>query len=124
MEEIKRTDLDFVNKMYRYMKNDMSIETFMEKFHINFSELTGILELCKIYGKDVELVNQNNTIVFKKNLTKKIVYNKDSVANEKLIHTQLCVVSDTHFGNIHQQLHLLNQIYEEAYNRGIEIVLH
>ena len=124
MKDTKRTDLEFINKIYKYMRNDMSIETFMEKFHINFSELTGILELCKIYGKDVELVNQNNTIVFRKNLPKKIIYNKDSVNNGKLIHTQLCVVSDTHFGNIHQQLHLSNQIYQEAYNRGIDIVLH
>ena len=68
---MERTDLEFINKVYRYMKNDMPIETFMEKFHINFSELTGILELCKIYGKDVELVNQNNTIVFKKVCLKK-----------------------------------------------------
>ena len=124
MEDIKRTDLEFVNKMYRYMKNDMSIETFMKKFNISFSELTGILELCRIYGKDVELIYQDDTIVFRKNSTKKIIHNKDSVDNEKLIHTQIGVVSDTHFGNIHQQLHLLNNIYEEAYNRGIEIMLH
>ena len=46
------------------------------------------------------------------------------VNNEKLIHTELCVVSDTHIGNIHQQLHLLNDIYEEAYKRGITTILH
>ena len=124
MDDTKRTDLAFINKIYRYMKNDMPIETFMEKFHVSFPELNGILELCKIYGKDIELENMNGTIVFKKNVPKKVIYNKDSVSNEKLIHTELCVVSDTHFGNIHQQLHLLNQVYEEAYNRGITTVLH
>jgi len=124
MEDVKRTDLEFINKIYKYMKNDMPIETFMEKFHVSFAELNGILELCKLYGKDIELVNENGTITFKKNVPKKAVYNKDSVSNEKLIHTELLVVSDTHFGNIHQQLHLLNQVYEEAYNRGITTVLH
>ena len=124
MEE-KRTDLTFINKIYRYMKNDMPIEDFMSKFHVNFPELNGILELCKIYGKDIELENVNGTVVFKKNTPKNVIYNKESVSNDKkLTHTQLCVVSDTHFGNIHQQLHLLNNIYEEAYNRGIDTVLH
>ena len=33
MEETKKIDYIYVNKMYRYMKNDMQIETFMDKFH-------------------------------------------------------------------------------------------
>ena len=33
-------------------------------------------------------------------------------------------ISDTHFGNIHQQLHLLNKIYKEAYDRGITTIYH
>ena len=64
MEDTKRTDLEFINKIYKYMKNDMPIETFMEKFHVSFAELNGILELCKLYGKDIELENVNNSIVF------------------------------------------------------------
>ena len=125
MEDSKRTDLEFINKIYKYMKNDMPIEDFMSKFHISFPELNGILELCKLYGKEIEIENINGTIVFKKNIIKNVIYNKESVSNEKkLIHTQLCVVSDTHFGNVHQQLHLLNEIYLEAYKRGIDTVLH
>ena len=49
-------EYNFANKMYRYMKNDMPIETFMEKFHLNFTELTGIVELCKIYGKEIIII--------------------------------------------------------------------
>lgn len=123
MNEV-RTDIDYINKIYRYMKNDMPIETFMEKFHINNNELIGILELCKLYGKDVELEMKDNIMVFKKNIIKKNSYHKEDINSENLIHTEICVVSDTHFGNIHQQLHLLNDIYREAYNRGIETVLH
>ena len=33
-------------------------------------------------------------------------------------------MSDTHLGNNHQQLHLLNWGYQEAYNRSIDTVLH
>lgn len=125
ISEKKNTDLEFITKMYRYMKNNMPIEDFMAKFNINYNELIGIIELCKIYEKRVEIVeSDDNTLVFKKQLPKNIIANTTKFNINNLIHTQLCVVSDTHFGNIHQQLHLLNNIYHEAYNRGIKTVLH
>ena len=113
---------DFVNKIWRYIKNDMSIETFMRKFGINNNELNGLIELCKLYGKDISLETKDDTIVFKKNVVKTPSLSKQSAKD--LIHTELCVVSDTHLGNIHNQLHLLNEVYEEAYKRGIDTVLH
>ena len=122
--ERKNTDLEYINKMYNYIKNDMPIETFMSKFRCSVNELKGILELCRIYGKDIDIIPKDGTFYFSKPLPKSITANKIGLSSNKLIHTELCVVSDTHFGNIHQQLHLLNQIYEEAYNRGITTVLH
>lgn len=123
-EEYKRTDYEYIEKIYKYMKNDMPIETFMTKFRCNYNELNGLLELCKIYGKDIEIILKDNIAVFKKNPPKIIANNKNKFNMNNLKHTELCVVSDTHFGNIHQQLHLLNNIYKEAYNRGIKTVLH
>lgn len=120
----KNTDLEYINKVYNYIKNDMPIEVFMSKFRCSLNELKGILELCKIYGKDVDIFPKDGTLYFAKPIPKKINANKVGFESDKLIHTELCVVSDTHFGNIHQQLHLLNKIYEEAYNRGITTVLH
>lgn len=122
--ENKSLDLDFVNRVYRYIRNDISIEYFMDKFHCNFQELKGILELCKIYGKEVYLEANGDTIIFKKPTLKKITSTKGKFSLDELIHTELLVVSDTHFGNNHQQLHLLNNVYEEAYNRGITTALH
>ena len=117
--------LKYVNKMFRYMKNDMPIETFMEKFNLSNSEMNGIIELCKLYGKDINIEQSNDTLVFKKNASKKApTITKLDITDSKLKHSQLCVVSDTHFGNIHNQLHLLNDIYQEAYNRGIKTILH
>ena len=119
------TSKSFVNKVFRYMKNDMPVETFMEKFHVNSAELTGIVELCKLYGKDISIeVDNTDTLVFKKNASKIEFISKLGIDNPKLTHSEICVVSDTHFGNNHQQLHLLNEVYQEAYNRGIKTVLH
>ena len=125
MEDLKRdTNLDYINKLYRYMRHGSSVEEFMLKFHIKSTELQGILELCRIYGKNIDIVEKNGTIVFEKSQTRTFITTKPDLTQEKLTLTEICVVSDTHFGNIHQQLHLLNQIYQEAYNRGIKIVLH
>ena len=44
------------------MKNGMSIEDFMEKFNINYNELSGILELCRIYGKNIDIIEPVVTI--------------------------------------------------------------
>lgn len=122
-EIINETDIEFVNKIYRYIKNGMPIEIFMEKFHCNRAELMGILELCKLYDKDVDIVIKEGIEIFDKP-----IYKQNSKLGklplDELIHTQVGVCSDTHFGNIHQQLHFLNQFYEEAYNRDIKIILH
>ena len=125
MEDLKRdTNLEHINKLYKYMRHGSSVEDFMLRFHIKSNELQGILELCRIYGKNIDIVEKNGTIVFEKQQTRTFITTKPDLTQEKLTLTEICVVSDTHLGNIHQQLHLLNQIYQEAYNRGIKIVLH
>lgn len=107
---------------YNYAKNGMSIDTYMAKFNISYKELQGLLYIWEMCGKSVEIVQNGNEMVFKKSIAKKINYSK--VSPEELNCTEVLVVSDTHFGNIHQQLHLLNQLYQEAYNRGIKYALH
>ena len=124
MIDTNDTSLAFVNKMFKYMKNGMSIETFMNKFNLSNAEVKGIVELCKLYGKDVSIEPYEDTLIFKKNASKVPITSKPGIDDSKLNHTEICVVSDTHFGNIHNQLHLLNKVYEEAYNRGIKTVLH
>lgn len=122
--ESKNTDLSYINKVYRYMKNDMPVESFMEKFHLNNAELSGLMELCKIYGKSVDIVLKDDILVFKKNPVKVSSSGKLNIDSDELIHTELGIISDTHFGNIHQQIHLVNDFYREAYNRGIDTILH
>ncbi len=124
MDHTGKIDAAFINKVYRYMKNDMSIETFRSKFNLSEAEVNGLVELCNIYGKEVRLETQGDTIVFKKNTPKVSPTKKLDIDSDKLNHNEICVVSDTHFGNNHNQLHLLNDIYQEAYNRGITTVLH
>ncbi len=116
-------DNEFVEKQYKYMHNGASVEDFMHKFHMNFDELYGLLELCRIYGKMIDVEEKDGVLVFVKPINRSW-NNKLDLDPTNLIHTQFGVVSDTHVGNIHQQFHLLNQFYREAYNRGIKKVYH
>lgn len=118
-----RMDHEYINQIYRYIKNNMYVETFQKKFHCNQSELNGILELCRMYGKDLSIEEKDGELVFKK-FPVKTIPSSEKFSMDELNHTEICVVSDTHFGNNHQQLHLLNKIYQEAYRRGITTALH
>ena len=109
-------------KLYKYVKNGMPISTYMQKFHFTYRELYGLVHIWELCGKEVSIVVQDGERVFKKNLQKRSTYSKPGL--DDLNCTELLVVSDTHFGNIHNQLHLLNNLYQEAYNRGIVTVLH
>ena len=109
-------------KTYNYVKNEMPIDTFMSKFHISYKELQGLLYIWEMCGKKIEIEEKAGEMIFKKNTPKKITYNKESI--DKLKMNEILVVSDTHFGNIHNQVHLVNELYQEAYNRGVTTALH
>ncbi len=116
---------EVIEKYYKYMKNNMPIETFMEKFHLNEVDIRGMVELCNLYGKKISIQEKDGYLVFKKNQTNvNNLYTKPGPDDDTLTETEILVVGDTHFGNNRQQMHLLNWFYKEAYNRGIDTVLH
>jgi len=122
MPELDKSSIKAALKSYNYVKNGMSIDSYMKKFHISYKELQGLLYVWEMCGKEVEIVKRNNDFIFKKNISKSISISKKDF--NELTCTEVLVVSDTHFGNNHNQLHLLNELYQEAYNRGINTVLH
>jgi predicted phosphodiesterase len=111
-------------KFYNLLKNGMTLDEVKQLLNMSEVEVMGTIELCNIYGYQIDFVaHPTKGYVIKKLNNKKI--NKDIKPNmDELNHIKLCIVSDTHLGNIHQQLHLLNNVYEEAYKREIDTVLH
>jgi len=109
-------------RYFKFVRNGMSIDAYMAKFNVSYKELQGLLYIWEMCGKEVDLVPNGNEIVFKKNVARKVSYSKADP--DDLTYSEILVVSDTHFGNNRQQLHLLNELYQEAYNRGIRNVLH
>ena len=95
MEERKDTNLEYINKIYRYMKNGMSIEDFMAKFHLNYSEFSGILELCRIYDKNIDkqlsLYDFENTPIKKLDL-ETIEFLNSKFLTEKDLEANNCIL--------------------------------
>ncbi len=120
--DLDSASIDNALRYFKFVRNGMSIDAYMAKFNVSYKELQGLLYIWEMCGKEVDLVPNGNEIVFKKNVARKVSYSKADP--DDLTYSEILVVSDTHFGNNKQQLHLLNELYQEAYNRGIRTVLH
>lgn len=112
-------------KIAKYIKRDMLVKDICKRLQITEDKLYGIIELMRLDGIDIDIVNKNGEETIKR----KLIYRTDKQVKEDLESDELecisiCVVSDTHLGSKTQQLTLLNKVYEEADRRGINTFLH
>ena len=112
-----------INRIYSSIKSGRTLKELAKQFELTELEIRGIIETLNLYGKKLEIIEADNDefVVVKKQVRKTQKILKPSIT--ECIHTKLLVVSDTHFGNKFQQLHLLNKLYEEAYRREISQAL-
>lgn len=109
--------------IYRNVKSGDTVASVLEKFDINETELRGLIDLWNIEGKYLSIeLNEDVPVVIKNRIYQKTNKIKEDMAN--LVHTKICVVSDTHLCSIWDQLTLTNFIYDECERRGITDVLH
>lgn len=115
---------DTAEKIYKEIKNGSSISEIKDKFNLSDTELDGLIYFLNIHGKRLIIdKDDNGTPCFFKQTIRKT--NKIIKPNkEDLICTKLYLISDTHFGNNKQQLHLVNDIYRKAYENEISDILH
>lgn len=112
-------------KSYRIIKNGMKIDQLSDILGVSEEEAIGIVEMCNLNGRKIDMKPDeegNITLTKKKIVKKNTSFIKPNL--DDLTLTQLCVISDTHFGSIHQQLHLVNKVYKTAHDRGVKTVLH
>ena len=110
-----------LKRIYNYIKNNDSVSDVCAKLNITEEELKGLIEMLRVYGYNVSLLD--NDMIQKKRVYKT---DKDNIKLDysKTEEIKLCVISDTHMGNKLEQLTLLNEVYKEANDRGITTVLH
>lgn len=118
-------DITRANKIYREIKSGKTLEETANFFGLSTVEMYGLIEMMgTVFGKKIEVIETDDKelIVVKKPVRKTQKTIKPDM--EDCVHTKFMLVSDTHLGNNRQQLHLLNQLYEEAYQNEISTVYH
>ena len=109
--------------MYSLIKNGDDIETVCEKLNTSELKLGGLIEEFILKGYDVSISEKDGKkVIIKKNNKSTTKPIKPDLAN--LTRIRQTWVSDSHLCNEVQQLHLLNDVYRETKERGIDTVLH
>ena len=118
------SDSDLAKSILRDLRRKTSYTSLLTKYGIDEVKLEGILQLLELDGYEFNEVSDEDD---NKTISKKNTHNSERAIKapmSELEHIKLCIVSDTHMGNKLEQRHLLNKVYEEAKERGIDTVLH
>lgn len=117
-------DKKFIENLYKVIKHGESLEEVSSRLGLSYEECYGAIELLKASGKTIEIEERDGVLKINKrgNYLKKNIRVKPEL--DSLIETKVCILSDTHLGTKESQPHLINKVYEEAYARGIDTVLH
>ena len=119
----KHAYFDSIDKIYRLLKKEQSFEELRSKLDISTDALYGMITILNEYGRPVDVVDINGTLVVRKTFQKR----KDNIIKppkEELNKKEILVVSDTHYGSIWCQPSMVNTACYEAYNRGITDFYH
>lgn len=112
-------------KIYNSIKSGKTLKETADSLGIEIIEVYGIIEILNtVFNKKIELVEAENgeLLIIKKPIKK--IQRTIKIPIEECNHSEVLLVSDTHLGSVQQQLHLLNELYEEAYKRGIRTAYH
>ena len=111
------------DKMFSQIRNGESVDKICERLGISQLKFGGIVEELRHRGYDISIdESSENKVVIKKNKGKTNKTIKPNIDELKKI--RQVWISDTHLCNEAQQLNLINKIYREAAERGIDTVLH
>ena len=111
------------DKMFSQIRNRESVDKICERLGVSPLKFGGIVEELRHRGYDIAIDESgDNKVVIKKNKGKTNKTIKPNIDELKKI--RQVWISDTHLCNEAQQLNLINKIYREAAERGIDTVLH
>lgn len=116
-------DKKFVENLYKVIKHGDTLEDVCSRLNLSLMECYGAVELLKLAGKNISIEEKEGVL----KINKRPSYKKHTSVKPELndlTTTSICVLSDTHLGTKESQPHLINKVYQEAYDRGIETVLH
>lgn len=114
---------DEKDRIFSIIKNGENLEDVLDRLNISELKFGGILEELILRGYDINIVNQDGKMVISKKRNKANVKGIKPEVGE-LTKISETWISDSHLCNEAQQLNMINQIYQETYERGIKTVRH
>lgn len=125
-EVIELSTKDRLDNIKKYIINKIGkkrtgipIEKICEELNIEIFELIGIVELLKVDGALLEIMD-GNLYKIKSNKNKDDIYRVPDINNT----IKLLAIADTHLVNKADRLDILKYLYEKAAARGVKHVLH
>ncbi len=114
---------DEKDKTFAALKNGERVEEVCERLGMSELKFGGLVEELLVKGYDISINEKDG---------KKYVVKKKNKASSKpikpdvseLTRVRQVWISDTHLCNETQQLHMINKVYKEAYEKGYREVLH
>ena len=120
-----RSEIIFtLDKMYKYIRREQPFSVLKKKLEMTDEELFGLIHMLNHYGRSIEIVDVDGELIVRKNVPKSRNNGEIKPPKEELHKKELLIVSDTHYGSIWSQPSMVNTACYEAYNRGIDTVLH
>ena len=121
---IEKNDLLYkFDKLYKSMKKEEKFSDLKSRFNMTDNELYGIIDVLKEYGRPITISDIGGELVVQKKFQKRRHY-EVKPPKEELTKVTFGVVSDTHYGSIWSQPSMVNTFCYEAYNRGIDTIIH
>lgn len=114
---------DDKDRLFSQIRNGEKVDEVSSSLGISSLELGGLIEQLLLKGYDISIKEKDG---------KMFIYKKKNKTSTKSIKPEIddltrvrqVWISDTHLCNEKQQLHLINEVYEEAKNRNIDTVIH
>ena len=123
-EIIEKNDLiRKFDKLYKAMKKEERFVDLKNRLNLNDNELYGVIDVLKSYGRPITIADIDGELVVQKKFQKRRHY-EVKPPKEELTKVSFGVVSDTHYGSIFSQPSMVNTFCYEAYNRGINNIIH
>ncbi len=109
--------------LFGNIKNGEELSSVLQKLNTTELKFGGMLEEFALKGYDIEIKEEDGRKFIIKKKQRNNNNNVKPNINELTKISQVWI-SDTHLCNEAQQLHMVNDIYKEAYKRGIKTVIH
>ena len=111
------------DKKFNLIKNGELLSNALGKLNMNELKFGGLIEELKLKGYDINIKDIDGIKIICKKKNRSI--NKDIKPDlSSLTKVSELWISDTHFCNEAQQLNMVNEVFKEAYEKGIRRVRH